>query len=137
MTDQGAVVRMPRRVKSALAVVWLQALMNALVAWVLIDAADTYSEHGVGDRYNAGLLRALGYLSVLFALMLGGCAVVAAGRRFGGLRYVLAGVEALVILGALVGLFSGGGLPCVAAIVLSAVVAKQFASPEGRAWFSG
>ena len=136
MTSQGAVIRMPRRVKSALAVVWLQAVMNALVAWVFIDAADTYTEHGVGDRYDAGLLRSLGYFSILFALLLGGCAVLAAVRRSGGLRHVLTGVEALVVLGALVGLFSGGGMPCVAAIVLSAVVAKQFASAEGRAWFS-
>ncbi|WP_159028944.1 hypothetical protein [Streptomyces noursei] len=133
MAQQAASERMPGKLKFALAAVWFQGLMNVVAAVLLFSLVSDRADHGQDE--DAGVLRALAYVSLLAAAVLIAAAVLAL-RRLKGVRIAVIAVESILMAGALFTLFSGGGGPVIAGLVLGAFVIASFASAEGKAWFT-
>ncbi|OKK07019.1 hypothetical protein AMK26_12975 [Streptomyces sp. CB03234] len=124
---------MPTKLKFALAFVWFQGLMNVVSAVLIFSLVSDRVDHGQDE--DAGVLRAMAYVSLLAAAALIAAAVLAL-RRLNWVRIAVIVIEAILMAGAVFTLFSGGGGPVIAGLVLAAVVIASFASAEGKAWFT-
>ncbi|MFD3809021.1 hypothetical protein ACFWTC_36970 [Streptomyces sp. NPDC058619] len=124
--------RMPGRIKFAVAGVWLQGLLNAAGAVLILSLVADQVDHG--QEEGTGLLRALALVSLAVAGVLIVSGFLTLGR-YAWVRPVVITVEVLVVLSGLVTLFSGGGLTSVPGIALAVAVIAVFASEDGRAWF--
>lgn len=133
MTQQAAPERMPGKLKFALAAVWFQGLMNVLAAVLIFSLVSDRVDHGQDE--DAGVLRAMAYVSLLAAAALIAAAVLAL-RRLNWVRITVIVIEAVLMAGAVFTLFSGGGVTVIIGILLAVAVVTSFASAEGKAWFT-
>ncbi|WP_329277325.1 hypothetical protein [Streptomyces sp. NBC_01451] len=131
MTTSSVKVQMPKTVKVALVLVWVQALLNLAVGFLLLVLVNDDVDHGRDE--GVGMLRFLAVLSLLIAGALLLCGVFA-GKRLNGVRVTVIVIEALVLLSGVVGLFQGG-FTVLPGIVLAIVVLRGFSAAEGRNWF--
>ncbi|WP_354639369.1 hypothetical protein [Kitasatospora camelliae] len=122
---------MPKSVKFAVGGVVFQAVMNALVGFLLMALASDEADHG-GD--GAGFLQFIGLLSVAISLLLAVCAALS-GKRLGWVRTTVVVIEVVSIASSVFALFSGS-IPSVLGILIAGAIIRAFVSAEGKAWFS-
>ncbi|GAA3853872.1 hypothetical protein GCM10023084_05150 [Streptomyces lacrimifluminis] len=123
---------MPKSVGPALVGVWVQAVLNLAVGFLLLALVNDAADHG--QEEGAGLLRFLAVLSLLMAGALLLCGVFA-GKRSNGIRVTVVVIEALSLLSGVLGLLQGGGVPVLPGIAFALAVLRGFSSAEARNWF--
>jgi len=128
----GAPARMPMNVKFAMAGVWVQVLFNGFGGFFLLSEVNDRLDHGQ-EVAQLGLVRTLAYGSVVLAVVLASCAVLAP-KRYGWVRTVVLVIEAFAVVSALAGLFSTGTLSFVVGMGLAIAIASGLTG-EGRQWF--
>ncbi len=122
---------MPKSVRLATVGVWVQAVLNlaagALLLAVVSDAVDHGQDEGVG------LIRFVAVLSLLIAAALLLCGVLV-GKRSNAIRVTVVVVEAVSLVGGVLGLLQGG-VSALPGIVFALAVLRGFTSAEARNWF--
>ncbi|WP_035841822.1 hypothetical protein [Kitasatospora azatica] len=123
--------RMPGGLKGALAVVWLQAVVNLVFAVVLFHENRNNIDHGYTD--DSGLLVTGACVTLGTALLLAAGALGAAARHDWARRTVIA-LEVLNILGGVLLVLLGGTVSGLLGMLVSAVVIAGFGSTKAVAW---
>ncbi|MFC8430196.1 hypothetical protein [Streptomyces sp. NPDC057253] len=131
-TTPGVRAQMPKNVKLALAGVWIQAVLNLAVGFLLLAVVNDAVDHGRDE--GAGLLRFVAVVSLLVAGVLLLCGVFARTRS-NGIRVTIIVIESLSLLSSVVGLLKGGGAGVVPGLLLPFLVLRGAASAEARNWF--
>lgn len=104
MTTPSVKAQMPKSVRQALVGVWIQAVLNLVVGFLLVALVSDGADHGRED--GAGLIRFLAVVSLVIAGVLLLCGVFAE-RRLKGIRVTVIVIEALGVLIGVVGVFQG------------------------------
>jgi hypothetical protein len=126
----GTPVRMPVNVKAAVVGVWIQAVCNALGGFFILSEVNNRLDHG---QDVDGLARPLAYISIVLALVLLTCAVLAP-KRYGWVRNTVLVIEAFAVLSGLIGLAATATPSYAVGMVLAIGIAAGF-SGEGGKWF--
>lgn len=125
-----APARMPVKVKIAVAGVWIQAVFNALGGFFILSEVNDRLDHG---QDVDGLMRPLAYASIILALVLATCAVLAP-KRYGWVRNTVLVIEAFAVLSSLIGL-AATAAPSFAAGMGFAIGIASGLIGEGGKWF--
>ncbi|MFF8293709.1 hypothetical protein ACF068_31495 [Streptomyces sp. NPDC016309] len=133
MSQRAVPAPMPGKLKFALVAVWFQGLMNVLAAVLILSLVSDRVDHGQDE--DAGVLRAMAYVSLLAAAALIAAAVLTL-RRLDWVRVAVIVIEVILMAGAVFTLFSGGGPTVIVGLLLAVAVVTTFASAESKAWFA-
>ncbi|MGI5196081.1 hypothetical protein ACQEVY_20915 [Streptomyces sp. CA-288835] len=126
-----APARMPLQVKIAVVVMWIQAVINGLGGFFILSEVNSRIEH---NQEVDGVMRPLAYTSIVLALVLLTCAVLAR-KRYAWVRNTVLVIEAFAVLSGLIGLAASGGAPSAASGLAFAIVIVVGFSGEGGKWF--
>ncbi|MFE9647441.1 hypothetical protein ACFYO0_25660 [Streptomyces sp. NPDC006365] len=126
-----APARMPLKVKIAVVTVWIQAVLNGLGGFFILVEVNDRLDH---NQEVDGLMRPLAYASIILALVLFTCAVLAR-KRYGWVRNTVLVIEAFAVLSGLIGLAASGGAPSFAAGIAFAIAIASGFTGEGGKWF--
>ncbi|MGJ5828245.1 hypothetical protein [Streptomyces ossamyceticus] len=132
MTTPGVRAKMPKSVRLATVGVWVQAVLNLAAGALLLAVVSDAVEHGQDE--GVGLIRFVAVLSLLIAAALLLCGVLV-GRRSNAIRVTVVVVEAVSLVGGVLGLLQGGGVSALPGIVFALAVLRGFGSAEARNWF--
>jgi hypothetical protein len=121
---------MPVNVKAAVVGVWIQGVINGLGGFFILSKVNNRLDHG---QDVDGLMRPLAYVSIVLALVLITCAVLAP-KRSGRVRNTVLVIEAFAALSGLIGLVVTAAPSFAVGIVLAIGIAAGF-SGEGGKWF--
>ncbi|WP_200862908.1 hypothetical protein [Amycolatopsis orientalis] len=130
MTAPTPGLRMPGRLRAALAFVFVQALLNGVFGIFARLEIARWTDHG---QDPAGVLYVIEFLSYLFAvgLLASGIAILL-GYDWG--RWLLLAFEALSAIGGLINLVSGSPQALVGLVLAGLVVTTLF-QEQVKAWF--
>ncbi|MFF7841806.1 hypothetical protein ACFZC6_23800 [Streptomyces ossamyceticus] len=107
-------------------------MLNLAAGALLLAVVSDAVEHGQDE--GVGLIRFVAVLSLLIAAALLLCGVLV-GRRSNAVRVTVVVVEAVSLVGGVLGLLQGGGVSVLPGIVFALAVLRGFSSAEARNWF--
>lgn len=123
--------RIPGKIKWAIAGLAFQTLGNGLGALVLLAEAQSRVDHG---QDGAGTLRMFGVISVVVAVLLAVCAVMAI-RGAAWVWPLAIGLEVITVLSGLFALLSAGAPGAGIGILIGGGIIALLSAPESQLWF--
>jgi hypothetical protein len=122
--------RTPGMVKWAIGGLWFQTVVNALGVLLLFSAAQDRADHG---QDGAGLLRTIGVVSLLVAVLLAVCAIMAV-RGTPWVWWLAIGLQVIAMVGGLITLVSGN-VGTIVGIAVAAGIVWLLRARESQEWF--